>query len=178
MSKPLASASGTFVRRRRIRPFILMVLALIGAIGSVFLWWRTSHVDQNGHLPKPALAIHLPFVLLQATARENGVHFVCMTGYPKGRLGIQFERQTYLHEPGYARAKSVSAAGFRFVILTCTLSSTDAILSPFVALVSPYWFLAGLFTCLFVYVVATRLLGPSNTCAVPHNDLLAPPKAE
>jgi hypothetical protein len=131
-----------------------MVLALLAAIGSAFLWWRTSHIDRNGQIPKPALAIHVPGLLLQATARENGLHFVCLTGYPKRNLQIQFERQTYIHEPGYARANSISGAGFRFVILTRTLNETDSILFPFGAVVCPYWFLVSFFSCLFVYLLS------------------------
>ena len=96
---------------------IVAAIALAAALGSAFLWWRTSHIDRNGRIPQPNIAVNVPCLLLQATALQNGLHGVCMTGYPKWKLAAQFERQTHIHEPGYARAHNISWAGFRFVVL-------------------------------------------------------------
>lgn len=135
-------------RRGSALRFFVTACVLVAAVGSAFLWWRTSHTDRNG----PNLGVNVPCLLLQATALENGLHCVCMTGYPKKKLSVQFERQTHIHEPGYARAgTNISFAGFRFVLLTHTLNKTDSVLPPFGALVFPYWFLVSIFSGLFLY---------------------------
>ena len=140
-------------RLASIRRSVVTAFAFAAALGSAFLWWRTSHVDRNGHIPQPNLGVNVPGVLLQATGLRNGLHCVGMTGYP-GRFSVQFERQTHIHEPGYARAdRNVAIAGFRFVLLTQTRDKTDSILSPFGAVVFPYWFLVSFFSCAFLYRV-------------------------
>ena len=140
--------------RRAAMRIIVVAIALVAALGSAFLWWRTSHVDQNGHIPQPNLAVNVPCLLLQTTALQNGLHCVCMTGYPKWMLAAQFERQTHIHEPGYARAHNISFAGFRFVVLTRRLDDSDSILSPFGAVVFPYWFLVSVFSFASLYFAA------------------------
>lgn len=140
--------------QRAAMRIIVVAIALVAALGSAFLWWRTSHVDQNGHIPQPNLAVNVPCLLLQTTALQNGLHCVCMTGYPKWMLAAQFERQTHIHEPGYARAHNISFAGFRFVVLTRRLDDSDSILSPFGAVVFPYWFLVSVFSFASLYFAA------------------------
>ena len=139
-----------------VRRGVVAAIALAATMGSAFLWWRTSHIDRNGRIPQPNLGVNVPCLLLQATALRNGLHCVGMTGYPKWNVGIQFERQTYIHEPGYDRAQSISSAGIRFVLLTHTLDKTDSILPPFIAVVFPYWFLVGFFSFMFLYLAARK----------------------
>jgi hypothetical protein len=139
-------------RLASVRRSVVTAFVLIAALGSTFLWWRTCHTDRDGRIPHPNLGINVPCLLLQATALENGLHCVCMTGYPKWKIAIQFERQTHIHEPGYARADyNISFAGFRFVLLTRMLDNTDSILSPFCAIVFPYWFLVSSFSGLLLF---------------------------
>lgn len=142
LQQPKPPSRQAYVPRSVVTAFVL-----VAALGSAFLWWRTSNTDRNGRIPHPNLGINVPCLLLQATALENGLHCVCMTGYPKWKLAAQFERQTHIHEPGYSRANyNISFAGFRFVLLTCTLDKTDSILSPFCAVVFPYWLLVSFFS--------------------------------
>src|SRR5687768_1709756 len=135
------SSSPSAGRRRSWRRSVAAVVCLVAAVGSAALWWRATHVDDNGQIPQPTLAVKAPYVLLQAAGLRNGLHCVGMTGNPQSSFSVHLERQTHLHEPGYARAGGVAFAGFRFVVLTRTLGDTDSILSPFVAVVLPYWFL-------------------------------------
>ncbi len=178
---PTSTKMASEHRRAAVRRVIVAAIALVAALGSAFLWWRTSHVDRNGHIPQPNLAVNVPCLLLQATALRNGLHCVCMTGYPKWKLAAQFERQTYIHEPGYARAHNITCAGFRFVVLTRTLNDTDSIIWPFGAVVFPYWFLGAFFSCVFLYCAArtcfrspTKTIEPSNVAslAVPEKSAL------
>ena len=138
-------------RLASVRRSVVTAFVLVATLGSAFLWWRTSHIDRNGHIPRPNLGVNVPYFLLQATALKNGLHCVCMSGYPKTRLSAQFERQSHIHEPGYARAdNNVSIAGFRFVLLTRRLDNSDSILSPFCAIVFPYWLLVSFFSGVFL----------------------------
>ena len=170
MTTPPTSTTITSEHRRAsVRRVVVAAIALVAALRSAFLWWRTSHIDRNGRIPQPNLAVNVPCLLLQATALRNGLHCVCMTGYPKWKVAAQFERQTYIHEPGYARARSFSCAGFRFVVLTNTLDDTDSILSPFAAAVFPYWFLVSFFSFVSLYC-ATKTRFRSSTKTVAHSN--------
>lgn len=148
MAKPETPPSRVITICRRF----VTIFLFVAAIGSAFVWWRTSHADRNGRIPKPNFGVNVPSMLLQATGLRNGLHCVCMTGYSKWQLSVQFKRQTHIHEPGYARSNTnVSFAGFRFVALTQTLDRTDSILPPFCAVVFPYWFLVSFFSSLSLH---------------------------
>ena len=167
--QPTPSARLAPIRRAVVTAFVFAA-----ALGSGYLWWRTSHVDRNGHIPQPNLGVNVPGFLLQATALRNGLHCVGMSGYPRGKLSVQLERQTHTHEPGYARADhNVAIAGFRFVLLTQTLDRTDSILSPFCAVVFPYWFLVSFFSGAFLYRVGRSWRGSVKSTEAAATDVAA-----
>lgn len=134
------------------RRLIVTGLCLVLLAGAAALWWRTTHIDRHGHLPKPAMALCVPGGFLQGTGMRDGLHCICMRDHLSRTVSIQFERATYLGNAGYHGATVVQFGGFTGAILTKTYNETDYILSPYAALVLPYWFLVATFGCAFLLV--------------------------
>ena len=141
------------------RPIVWALLSIVAAACAVlagFVWWRATNIDYYGRIPRPAVAVQIPMLTFQTMGRRNGLHCVCYASSP-WRFALQFEPKTYLHEPGYRRAKYASAAGFGIAVLSHRLEDSDSILSPFAALILPHWFVVVFFALLlFLFLVRWR----------------------
>jgi hypothetical protein len=91
----------------------------------------------------PAIAIRLPFVLLQCCTSEDGIHFIAMKQNSNQGSAIQFERATHLGYAGsgYHWGYFINILGVVMAVLPKTTGDIDYIVSPYVALVLPYWLL-------------------------------------
>ena len=98
------------------------------------LWVWTSGIYYRP-LPTPGCAIRLPFVMLGASANDDGIHFLAM----KQRAGqfpeIHFGRGFTGYHHGYV----VNMLGLVMAVLPTEYNGGDYIVSPHAALVLPYW---------------------------------------
>lgn len=152
-SKPQPSTEP--VARTRIRGWyrrlFLRVFSSALLIGAVVLWWATAHIDRNGRLPKPVVAIGVPGGFFQARGLQDGLHVLCMRNSWRRGFSVQFESMSYLGNAGYHYGELWTCGGFTFVLLTETIHDYDVIQSPYAAMVFPYWFLVSACACLLLY---------------------------
>jgi hypothetical protein len=133
---------------RSPRRVILIVLFALVGLAAVSLWCLTLP-GASGRRDL-TVAIHVPRFLLQVRPLGNGIHFQAIG--PAGHMrGFGVEPGTYSHlgsdQPGDGGYRGdhdgyvVGGLGFVAAWLPHTFNGGDYILSPFLALVVPYWFL-------------------------------------
>jgi hypothetical protein len=126
----------TSIRTRKIIP----LLAGISLAVSLGLWWWTSGICYRP-LPSPAIAMRHPFALLQACADDDGIHFLAVKNSRLQFPAVWFGRASYLGNAGYHHALVVNLLGVVIGVLPTTYHDGDMIVSPYAALVLPYWLL-------------------------------------
>ena len=131
-TKPDASESR---KRRR-----LAGVAIAACLVSLGLWLWTCGVYYRP-LPTPCFALRLPYLTVQASALDSGVHLLAMKGRSDQTTAIGFQPETSLGRGGYGHGWVVSAVGLVFV-LAPAFDGGDYGVSPHLALVLPYWLLA------------------------------------
>ncbi len=126
-------------------------------IGSSLLWLWTAGIYYRP-LAKPACAIRLPFILLQAGANDEGVHFLAMRQSGRQFPTVHF-RGTFFGNAGYHHGRVVNVLGLVIAVLPTEYNGGDYLVSPHVALVVPYWLLIVGSGCLLAVLTpaATRL---------------------
>lgn len=134
--------------RDRARKATVPVAAMILIVSSC-LWVWTSGIYYRP-LPKPACAVRVPFVLFQARASDDGVHFLAMNQHASQFPAIQVGRATSLGNAGYHHGCVVNILGLVIAVLPTTYNGGDYFVSPHVALVLPYWLLIVGAGCLLI----------------------------
>ncbi len=143
----LAASALILLTWSRKAPTTLSFLLLVASIS---LWAWTSGFPGHGR-PRtgPTIAARLSGLSAMVGAGENGVHSLCSWHSWSRTVSLEFDRTTPRH---YAHGFVANLLGFTIAVLTHTHAESDYIVSPYIALVLPYWFLIELFGLAFLHI--------------------------
>jgi hypothetical protein len=116
--------------------------ALLLCLASIFLWVWTSGIYYR-RLPTPALAVYFLNLRAGAGALQSGFHLQLINDEPAGSFLPRFslELPTRGYNSGYSTAFRVHCLGFTAALLPRVYYGGDVVVSPFAALVLPWWLL-------------------------------------
>ncbi len=129
------------IRRRFSWAWVKLVIAL-GVCSVWICLWVESHSWHSYAGQEFALGARGAGILVQATSYRPGrLHLLVMRDRSQQSAILSLKRLTYLGNGGYHHSYGFDLLGFAFALLPYDFNEGDSLLSPYGALVVPYWFL-------------------------------------
>ncbi|MEX0726588.1 MAG: hypothetical protein WD065_09990 [Planctomycetaceae bacterium] len=114
--------------------------ALTLLVLTLFLWIWTLRIYSR-ELPTLGCRVRVPFVIMQLAARDDGVHFLAMQNRAAQFPEVSFRKHNHFGSAGYHYGIVGNVLGIVVAVLTTRVIDYDYFVSPYAALVLPYWLL-------------------------------------
>ncbi|MBN1974944.1 MAG: hypothetical protein JW787_14985 [Sedimentisphaerales bacterium] len=122
-----------------IKEIVTIFLIIIFVI-SLSLWLFIN-IQQPSASRKPAVAIQSRFALSQVCARNDGIHFLVTESRGRQLLKVHFKHVNYMGNDGYRWGHVINLLALVIAISPTGTGGIDYIVSPYMAIAIPYWFL-------------------------------------